>query len=322
MKKLLVKYQILTRLKYLPQTLVVAILGGMIAVTPIVGWLFPGKSWLFSALVYYPTLSSLSESSEERPPGLKLWDVLHPWIIPISAIVLTFGTPLFAWLNLGLSAEWDKDTLDSRLPVVQLIVSILLGTVALQAFGLFQLPSLIKPRVSTRFLANNESNSSWFYGEIEYTGRFAKSLDMDSRDGMWLHIRVTNVGIQSYRGLSVGVKLPEQWDSMAVRHSSDFDRLTFFSSDGKSKESLPDQPKEHMKPYGWNQPTQTIEFDPNENPRETGPGDGGVYSFWVKPPDYPLDDEGYVEDTTYVIKVIIRSHNSSAAAVTKLKLKF
>ncbi len=299
------------RLKSAIPSLVSLSLGVLVSLTPI-GWILPAKQWVYEALAYSPTFAPISSASEIRPRALAAWDWLHPKTIIIAAFVFTVGLPLIPWLVLDLEELWTGDarTLDDKVQAVQLTVALLLGAVAIQAFLLFQLPSLRPPAVSVRALLPSNDISDG----LEYSARPSQYIEMASGSATWVHIRVTNVGVRSYDGISVGIVMPDGFRIGRLRRvpaSGHLHALCWTPERGgmvqRSSEDnlLPDG----ARPYQFRDRYLTVEFDANRNPRETGPGDSGLYSFHIGAPDAP---------GAFTMKVVVRATGSTGATEQKI----
>lgn len=283
------------------------IVGVVVSVTPL-GWLFGGRGLVFNALAYSRLFSPNSEASYPRPRALRYWDWFHPKTTVIGALLMTVGLPIGIWWWLELSNKW-AESIDGKLVVVQLLVASILGVVAIQAFLLFQLPSMRPPRVSCRFYkpAGGTLNK-------EYSSRFLDLIELAPGTETWLHLRVTNVGYRRYGNIGVGIVLPDEWKIGSAIHPAgrEVPSVYGYSSLGRRDLDIPSETPERFRAYKFMEQYHTLEFESNDSPRETGPGDGGVYSFHVYVP--------HTAEGEHELRVIVRTPDSSGASEKNFKV--
>jgi hypothetical protein len=143
--------------------------------------------------------------------------------------------------------------------------------VAIGVFLSFQLPRILRPRVHVCFLrpdpASTEGES--FLEQYEYEVRLA------AHRGTWLHLRITNVGTIYYSGVTVSCILPPELKTPTYQM---LQQVTLDPLRPSSPYSLP---------YDYRAVRHQISFHPRDDPRDTGPGDSAVYSFYLTP-DQPI----------------------------------
>lgn len=315
------------RFKYAPWTVTRLVLGVALSLTPL-GWITPAKRWIFDGLANSPTFAPRSSASFPRPLALHAWDLVHPQTTFVAAALFTIGVPVVAWFLLGLSDVWAGSTVDASDPdkvlkdlqnkvlVVQLIVGLILGAVAIQAFLLFQLPSARPPNVSIRVLTPSTMAGVSGNG-FRYSARSAKHIKVESGGAVWIHVRVTNVGVRSYDRISVGAEVPFETQvgrAWTMLEGEGIRARVWEKSEGHfieiSSESQGEMPDD-ARPYEYRRQYRTVEFETNQNPRETGPGDSGLYPFHLGLPG---------KSGEYTIKIVVRSSDSSGATSQKIRV--
>lgn len=158
-----------------------------------------------------------------RRLGLRIWDLVHPHSSFIALAFLPIGTPISLWLWLDLNSLWNE-TLDNKVDIVQLLTAALVGAVAVDVFLSFQLQRILRPRVHVGYLISDKSSTDGhqFLEDYQYTQNFA------SGEGIWVHIRITNVGTIDHAGLTVACEIPKDWGGSVITQT-DWDSFEKYS---------------------------------------------------------------------------------------------
>ena len=216
---------------------------------------------------------------EPRPWGLSFWDRTHTHSVFIATFITLVGIPALLWFFLDLGTSWSAGSTD-RLAVAQLLGASIFGGVAVVAYLSFQIPRIIRPRIHCCFLISDPRYAAghWHLGQYEKSQTFIADV------GQWVHVRIANVGTVKYSGLSVTCRLPEGWSAKPVRHSSA--NLIMDTKEGRIVDDTSEVRPEFFRYYEYNHGTQYVNFEPDNDPRQTGSGASSIYSFYVLTPRF------------------------------------
>ena len=243
--------------------------------------------------------------------GLKLWTYYHPPSVLAALALVPVGAPLALWFGLGLRSEWGL-TLQDNVDIVQLITSSIVGGVAVDVFLLFQLPRMLRPRLHFCYLKHKDGSDM----REAYLEVYRPELELTGGYWQWVHLRITNVGTIYYSRFTLACELPnEDWGGTYVI-SRDDDYYNLYKANGEQiKQFNPDLGRgpEYLRRYTLRQQKNQIDFEPRDDPRDTGPGDASVYSFCVRPP-------AVQERTSFKLQLRVAADQASGQTIKYLKM--
>lgn len=245
----------------------------LLCITPVIFWPPFVRSKLYSALATSKVFTRLQWPDPiYRPWGLWIWDRTHAHSVFLASVFLPLVIPLSLWYYLDLSTFWASNGVESKLTVVQLLSASIFGSVALAAFLSFQLPRILRPRVHICFLKSDIASEE---GSL-YLGDYVNRQSIRVGRGTWVHVRVANIGTISYSNMTVIFMLPDVLTSQTLTD------VQINVSDGYVFGDTVYSRPQFVRPYLYEEHSRTVRFNPNNNPAETGPGAGSMYSFYVK----------------------------------------
>jgi hypothetical protein len=177
---------------------------------------------------------------------------------------------LGVWFLLDLGADWSIP--GSRLLVAQMMVTVGLGGIAINAFFLYQLQQILRPRVDVAFMASPAISSKQFLSKM--TGKLLVTDIYET----WIHFRVINVGVHHLNKLVVSFILPGGWDAATVYPQAGGGSWHLLRlPDGNDEKADITYPLA----CNWDGSHNRLTFEPTDDPSETGPGASAIYSLRV-----------------------------------------
>ena len=141
--------------------------------------------------------------------------------------------------------------------------------------------------------------------------RYEDKQFLQSGQGQWLHLRVTNIGVINHAGLTIACELPNGWRGSEVVKMDwgSTDMLRFDDKGGK--QTISTKP-DFVRHYAYRESLRKIYFEPLNDPQDTGPGASSVYSFYVNPPAVKYKTESE-------IKVFVSCNESVGTTTRRLR---
>ena len=218
-----------------------------------------------------------------RSVGVRIWDWTNVYSVVLAQLSLPLGIPLGLFLILGLQDLWTQEVAD-KVDVAQLIVASIVGAIATNIFLSAQLPRIAVPRIACSFLMGVSPNG--------YAERYRNSEEFYPGEAKWVHLRLTNVGTIYYSGFTVSCEIPPYWVVPFGVHSDSGESPNFMSPQAIPSAAPPGKPLQspllgdYPRPYRVVPGKYQVDFPPQSDPRDTGPGATAVFQIYLWAPSH------------------------------------
>ena len=281
----------------------------VICLTPVLFFPEPDvRKWLYRRLATSrPFARTGYPDPNVRSLGMVLWDWTRVYWVVGALLFLPVAAPVVLgfWL---FPADFGNDTQETA-GFVQILVTALIGGIAVDVFLSGQLQRLGHARVTSTFLLSVPDSR---HGD-QFVERYERSEEFKPGQLRWVHLRITNVGVVYYSAFTVSCEIPPEWTVpfSIVQTMSGDQPLAQDMYVRETEETVP--MASYARALRWVAAKHQIDFPPRSDPRDTGPGATAVYSFLLRAPESPTC-------SNYPLRIKVSAGEAGGAAIDDLTL--